>query len=320
MSSSTSSSDRPERVCRGSRKNAGRFVANALLFLALLAGLDVIIGSTLEAGLQRYFGMDGKADILCVGHSRTVLGIDAAMLSRETGLRVAKYAVNGANTADRHAMVRQFLAEHPEVRLVIYDVEAASFSGEGLSSNSYRLFFPFMDNPEMRAYLETQTPSWKDLLLKRVIRTSRYDETTFSLAVRGILGMNQNLKHGRFDEDRARRWIEKGKNRPVRIDPKGRQAFLSTMDFLKSRGVSVLLVDMPTVKVLNEAEWPASREVRVFFRHLDEQYPNAAYCDLSSAYQGNYEIFYDTIHLNAKGQTIVTARIAQEVQKSLQGR
>ncbi|MGC9976066.1 MAG: hypothetical protein ABSC57_05040 [Syntrophales bacterium] len=291
----------------------GSHFVKATVFVILLVGLDLMIGSILEKGLRQYFGMDGKVDILCIGHSRTVLGIDGEMLARGTGLKVAKYAVNGANIVDRYAMIRQFLSEHPEVRLIVYDVEASTFSGDGLSSNSYQLFFPFMDNPEMRAYLESQTQSRTDLLLKRMIRTSRFDEITFSLAMRGLFGMNENLKYGRFDEDRAKRWIEKGKNRPVKIDPKSYHAFLSTIDFVKSRGVAMLLVDMPTVNLLNQVEWPESEKVRDTFRHLKGQYPNIDYCNLSTVYQGNYEMFYDMLHLNAEGQKIVTARLAEKV-------
>jgi hypothetical protein len=295
-----------------------RYLLSALVFVVLLAALDFALGATLEKGLRHYFGMDGKVDILCIGHSRTVLGIDAEMLARETGLKVAKYAVNGANTADRYAMIRQFLSDHPEVRLIIYDVEASTFSDDGLSSNSHRLFFPFMDNPEMKAYLKTQCQSRTDLLLKKMIRTDRYDEVTFFLALRGLFGMNRNLKYGRFDEDRAKQWIAKGKNRPVKVDPKSYQALLSTIDFAKSRGVTVLLVDMPTVSLLNQAEWPASKEVRDVFRRLKARYTNIDYYDLSGVYQDNNEMFYDMIHLNAEGQKIVTARLAEKVKSDLQ--
>lgn len=261
--------------------------------------------------------MDGKVDVLCVGHSRTVLGIDAGMLARETGLKVAKYAVNGANIADRDAMIRQFLSEHPEVQLIIYDVEASTFSSDGLSSNSYRLFFPFIGNPEMGAYLETQCKSRKDLFLKEIVRTARYDETTFSLALRGLLSMNKNLKYGHFDEDRAKRWIAQGKNRPVKINPGSYEVFLTSVDFVKSRGVKMLLVDMPTVKLLNQAEWPASEDVRSIFRRFGEEYSNLDYYDLSTAYQSDYEIFYDMIHLNAEGQKRVTAVLTEKVKRIL---
>lgn len=299
------------------KTGAGRYLLSALIFLALLVALDIAIGITLEKGLKAYFGMNGKVDILCIGHSRTVLGIDAELLSQETGLKVAKYAVNGANISDRYAMIRQFLSEHPEVRLIIYDVEASTFSSDGLSSNSYRLFFPFIDNTEMGTYLQAQCQSWKELVLKRMIRTARYDETTFSLALRGIIGMNRNLKYGRFDEDRARRWIEKGKNRPVKIDTKSYEIFLSTIDFIKSRGILILLVDMPTVGILNQAEWPQSEKVREIFRDFDKHYTILSYLDLSKIYEDKYDIFYDIIHLNTKGQASITMIIGKAVSKIL---
>lgn len=316
MNSSTSSSESLDES-RSSNFLTYSNILRALVFLAVMVGLDLAIGYALEDGLKHYFGMDGKVDVLCVGHSRTILGIDTEMLSRETGLKVSKYAVNGANTVDRDAMIRQFLGEHPEVRLVIYDVEASTFSNDGLSSNSYRLFFPFLDNPEMNSYLRQQCRSRSDLLVRKFVRTARYDEVTFSLALRGTLGMNRNLKYGRFDEGSARRWLKKGKNRPVKIDPKSYQAFRSTIDFLKSQEVPVLLVDMPTVRLLNQAEWPASKGVRDIFRGFGEQYDNVDYFDLSTDYQNEYGMFYDMIHLNAQGQKVVTARLAEKVKGKL---
>lgn len=317
MNSSISSFRKREEPHRKNPSKLSRSFARAAFFVMFLAVIDLMIGSVLDMGLRRYFGMDGKVDVLCVGHSRTVLGIDAEMLSRETGLRVAKYAVNGANIADRDAMIRQFLTEHPEVRLIIYDVEASTFSDDGLSSNSYRLFFPFLDNPEMGAYLNKQGLARSDFWLKKIVRTARYDETTFSLAMRGLLGMNRNLKHGRFDEARARRWIEQGKSRSVKIDSKSYKAFLATVDFVHSRGVTMLLVDMPTVDLLNQAERPASEAVRAMFGKFEEQYTNLDYYDLSTAYESDYGIFYDMIHLNAEGQKIVTSVLTQEVKKRI---
>ena len=313
MNSSISSFRKREEPHRKNPSKLSRSFARAAFFMMFLVVFDLMIGSVLDVGLRRYFGMDGKVDVLCVGHSRTVLGIDAEMLSRETGLRVAKYAVNGANIADRDAMIRQFLTDHPEVRLIIYDVEASTFSDDGLSSNSYRLFFPFLDNPEMGAYLKKQGLASSDFWLKKIVRTARYDETTFSLAMRGLLGMNRNLKHGRFDEARARRWIEQGKNRPVKIDSKSHKVFLSTMDFVHSRGVTMLLVDMPTVDLLNQAERHSSKKVRDVFRNLKKQYKNLSYCNFSTDYQNNYDMFYDMIHLNVIGQKIVTTRLAKKV-------
>jgi len=79
----------------------------------------------------------------------------------------------------------------------------------------------------------------------------------------------------------------------------------------------MLLVDMPTVSLLNQAEWPASEDVRQVFRSLGEEYPNVDYCDLSTVYQTDYRMFYDMIHLNAEGQKIVTTVLAEKVRSDL---
>src|SRR4030095_15251609 len=53
-----------------------RFVSKAMLLLVLFLALDRVAGSILLRGLERYYGMDVPAQVLCVGHSHTVLGID----------------------------------------------------------------------------------------------------------------------------------------------------------------------------------------------------------------------------------------------------
>jgi hypothetical protein len=284
-----------------------------LLFALGLAVADFALDRLLYAGLQRYFGMRGEATVLCVGHSRTVLGIDRAGLQRLSGLPTAKFAVNGANGTDREAMIRFFLARHPEVKVVVYDVEASSFTSRELSSNSYRLFFPFLDQPDMRRYLAREAPSPSEVWVRRIVRTARYDETTFWLAVRGWRADDRNLKAGQIDMGRERERIAQGKARPVRIEPAARDAFLRTVRFVRGRGVRLLLVDMPTADVLNAVDAGAREAVRQTFRDLAASDPGIVYLDLSREYETRHELFYDAIHVNAAGQRVVTERVAGAV-------
>jgi len=106
-----------------------RFLARAALFVAILLLLDYALGAVLTYGLKRYFGIHGNAPVLCVGHSRMVLGTDAEILEQALGVPVAKYTIRGANAADRFAMIRHFLTEHLDVRVILYDVESTSFYG-----------------------------------------------------------------------------------------------------------------------------------------------------------------------------------------------
>jgi len=290
-----------------------RFGLRFVLFTLMLLALDFGVAFVLEDGLRRYYGMNSEADVLCIGHSRTVLGIDADLLAEKLGVGVVKYAVNGANTTDRFAMIRHFLGEHPEVRLIIYDVESTTFSNDGLSSNSYRLFFPFMDDPSMGAYLRPQCHDATEFYLRKFFRTARYDEATFALSIRGFTGRHENLKFGRFDARRATRWIEQGKNRPVKIDPSNLRIFTEMIEYTRSRGVALLLVDMPQVDILNRAELPESETISAIFRSAASKYPHVMYLDLKRVYEHRHEVFYDMIHMNAAGQALVTENIATSI-------
>ncbi len=309
MHSSISSSD-----CESLPKPRWRAdLTRSACFLLLLFVLDRGIGIFLHAGIERYFGLDRPADIVCVGYSRTLLGIDPDLPAKRTGLRVAVYAVNGATQADRHAMVQQFLSEHPETKLLIYDVEAPSFSSENLSSNSYTLFFPFIENPFMNSYLRRSCDSWDEYWLRRVCWSCRYNEVTLWLAIRGWLGLHKNLKYGDFDPARFRWQVNQGKTQPVDVEPEEYRLFMQTIKFATRRGVHVLLVNMPTVDLLNARDKSGQEAVFRIFRCLAKNNPLVLYADYHRAFQHRYGFFYDAIHLNGTGQRALTGLIASYI-------
>jgi len=289
------------------------FLKWAVGFLLVIFLLDYGICAFLDAGLRRYFSLDKPAQVVCVGHSRTMLGIDEALLGRTLGVRAAKFAVNGANTTDRAAMVKYFLTQQPDVKILVYDVEESSFASEGLSANSYRLFFPLIDDPGMAAYLKSQCKSLDEYWLRKIWRTSRYDEVTLSLAFRGWLGVAENLKLQAFNPVMAQRAIEKGRSRPVAVDPANYRVFLNTIAFAKSRGVKVVLVNMPTVDIINRIDAEKREQVRDLFRKLAGADHDVLFLDYSRTFETRYDLFYDTIHMNAKGQRVLTEDLAKRL-------
>jgi len=302
-----------------------------VIFTVLLFVLDYGLCAFLDKGLRRYFGFDRPVEVVFVGHSRTILGIDEELIEKITGLKASKFAVNGANTVDRAAMVRYFLKKQPGVRVVVYDVEESSFSDEGLSANSYRLFFPFIDDPDMADYLKKHCKSADEYWLRKIFRSSRYDEVTLWLSVRGWLGIKENLKLQKFDPALARRAIEKGSSRPAKVDVRQYDVFLNTVCFATARGVKVVLVNMPTVDIINRIDPSGREEVRNLFRDLAGgsaggadcadgtlSFPHApsgnpVFLDYSRTFETRYDLFYDTIHMNAKGQQVLTEEIARQL-------
>jgi len=145
--------------------------------------------------------------------------------------------------------------------------KAPVFTVSGLSANSYRLFFPFIENPEMAAYLRQHTESAVRLRLRQVLRTSRFDEVTLSLAIRGLTGTTRNMKIGKFDPERERRRMAKGRRREAIIDAQQYAVFLETLQFAKQRGVQTVLVHMPTVDILNQFDVEKNRRCARSLQH-----------------------------------------------------
>jgi hypothetical protein len=292
------------------------FLLKALIFVFLMICTDQIISMVCRRGLDDYYTLAQPAKILCVGHSQTVLGIDKVRIEREMGLTVAKFALEGANTSDRLALIRYYLARQPDsVKAVVYDVSAYTFTGEGLSSNSYRLLFPFMENAEVREFVHKNCQSWSEYWLRILFRTPRYNESSLALATRGYLKYWGNLKMGTIDIEMLKNDLQHGRFRRIQFDKANIQVFEDTIAFVRKHGIPLVLVFMPTVDLLNQAE---PEEYRLAVEKLggySARDKGVIFLDYNPYYEHQYSLFYDPIHLNADGQRVVTERLIADLRR-----
>jgi hypothetical protein len=91
-----------------------RFLTRLALFVVVAFVFDRGIAGVLLQGLERYYGLNAPAEILLIGHSHTMLGVDHQLLAEELGAPVAKYARQGATLAERQVMIRQYLDRHAQ--------------------------------------------------------------------------------------------------------------------------------------------------------------------------------------------------------------
>ena len=258
--------------------------------------------------------LNRPCQILCIGHSRTVLGIDAALMERRLGVPVAKYALSGADLADRQVMIRHYFSRQPKsVRLVIYDVDANTFNDQGLSSNSYSLFFPFYDDPIVHAFLRHSCLSSMEFQMRGIFKMLRYDDTTLPLALRGLTHRQENLKHGTVDLERIRRKIARGDIRKILIAPESLKNFSETIRFIQAQGAQVVLAYIPVLDVLNDADRPGHDRVIAFFKQFCAANPGVMFWDYNRDCEHRHELFYDALHLNPAGQQVVTARLVDDI-------
>jgi hypothetical protein len=301
---------------KAQKNTLGRFLIKTSVFLALIILSDQIAGGFLRIGLNRYFGLDVPARILCIGHSHTVLGIDKIGLEKELNTPVAKYARQGADASNRLAMIRHYLAVHPNsVRIIIYDVNAHTFTEKGLSANSYRLFYPFMDIPVIRDYVKKHSSSPGEYWLRRYLKLPRFSEVTLSLSIRGWLRKWTNLKYTQIDIEKTKKQLNQGNFRKISFDPSSSKLFKKTIRLVRSHNIHLVLVYIPTIDLLNEAEHEKYKEAIRIFEEYASKDNGITFLNYNPEIAHRHELFYDPIHLNANGREIFTKYLADNLKR-----
>lgn len=289
-----------------------RRILYTVLFIVVLLACDRIIGLCLNKGLSTYFGLDQHSEVLFIGHSHLMLAVDKTEFENRTHTTVSKYCREGVNVADRYQMVRQFLSlpESDSLRYVIYGVDQFMFTGEGLSDNSYKLFYPFMDNQVMNDYIRSST-DFKDYFLHKVLCTTRYSDALLNSAARGWMHNWSNYKFGNLDVDNLIEQVASDKQRHIKFEGELVGYFEQTLEMLEDRGLTVILVNTPIARPLNDYEPEQYRRFTDYMKQTDATSDNVFYWDLNPEYSERYELFFDPIHLNAEGQKVINEELVE---------
>jgi hypothetical protein len=308
----------PQKRSRVNARPWIALVARGSLLLAVFLINDRVFSDVLERGLKRGYGLDQPADVLCVGHSHTALGIDQQTLAEKLGLRVAKYAMPGANAADRLTMVRHYVETYPSrIKLVVYDVDDHTFTGEGLSANSYSLFYPFMDSPSVESYVRRNAPSIA-YQIRRFIKLTRFNLDSCNASVRGWTRSDANLKRGTADVVRLRQSIDQGDIRRISFDRECFDSFQQTLDFLHQQRIPCVLLYIPTIDVMNEAEPEKHAHAVELLQDYARRFNHVMFLDYNALFSRRHELFYDAVHLNQAGRVLVTRQLAADLRVILE--
>lgn len=287
-----------------------RLIVYILLLPAVFLCLDRTISTALNYGLKQYFGIGSNADILMIGHSHLMLAVDKERLEQGLGVGVAKYCREGVNVFDRQRMIQHYLDTcSAPPKIVLYSVDPFLFTGKDLSSNSYKLFYPFMDSPVMDEYIRQEAPDVWDYWLHKLIHTSRYSDALIGSAVRGWLHDWENLKFGQISEDAFRR----ASLRPIEFEQSYRRIFENSIKLLTDRGIKVMLVNTPVSYGFAHRNPKEYERIISYFRNFAADDNYVCYIDYNPDYSHNYTIFYDLIHMNPRGQKILTERMIRDL-------
>lgn len=291
--------------------NKTKFFIIILSFIISFVVLDYVVAKVLEYGLYRYYGLGTSGEIALVGHSHLMLGVDKTQLEQNLEVEnIAKYTREGVNVIDRYYMIKQLLEKNRNLKTVIYGVDAWTFSGEGLSKNSHRLFYPFLDDNNIEEHIKSND-TYMDYLSKKLIKTSRYNEQLIAGSFRGLLGKWDNLKFGKVDVSKLDREIHNGSYRKINNSPKNIKFFEKTMDLLKRHEVSIVLVYIPVIDKLEQVQQEQFDATMEIFKSFEGD--NVKFINLQKPWSADYNLFYDPIHLNPTGQKIITNELSKRL-------
>lgn len=286
----------------------GRNLRRIFMFFVLLAALDLIVSLVLAKGVERFYGLESKAEVLLIGHSHLMLAVDKKLFEEQTGMRVAKYTREGVNVADRYIMLRHYFSgDSGNCRLVVYGIDPWLFTGEGLSANSYKLFYPFMDNQDVDAYVRSYASDSFDYFSHKWFRSYRFNTTLVNAALRGYLGNWSNLKIGTLDTLQLQKELATGEFRRIRFEKENIAVFRNTLGFLGQSDRTVILLNTPVSGLLRKAVQRDYYKALSMIREMAEPYPNIHVVDLSPRFEGDARLFFDPIHMNPDGQKQVTS-------------
>lgn len=283
-----------------------------LIFFLVDWGIDVF----LRQGLNRYFGLNQPSQILLIGHSHLMLATDKEKLEKGIEMKVSKYCREGVNVSDRFQMISQYLSlpQSNSLQYVFYGVDQFMFTGKGLSKNSHKLFYPFMDNKEMSHYIY-QAESPGGYWLHKIIRTTRYSDALINSSIRGWRKDWSNYKSGYLNVDALQSQIKRGEERHIEFEQELVNEFEKTIQMLISRNIRIILVNPPIAAPLNTTEPEQHRKIISYFQKLATSNPSVYYWDYNQDYSNQYRLFFDPIHLNPEGQQAVTKKLISDFKK-----
>ncbi|PQJ73722.1 hypothetical protein [Polaribacter butkevichii] len=297
-----------------SNKSLKEYLKKGLLFLLLLIILDNGINYFLLNGLYQYYGLYNKNKIALVGHSHLMLGIDKVKMEKELHVNISKYTREGVNIVERDLMINQLLKSNQQLKLIVYAVDAWMFTGEGLSKNSYKQFYPFMGENTIKNYVY-KNASLEDYWQHRLIKSSRYNEGLVSGSFRGYLKSWDNLKVGAVDTITLDSDIKKGNFRRIVSSSKNRRIFENTIKKISEKNIKTILLYVPTTSRYNNAEMEKFNLEIAYFKSIESKFKNVIFLDYNVLYSSNTSLFYDRIHLNPEGQKLVTNSFIEYLQK-----
>jgi hypothetical protein len=302
----------------GFKKQASmaKFFFKMVIFLLVLLAIDLAGSLILKHGLDRYYGLNEEAEILCVGHSRVVWGIDEELLEKRLHRSMAKYAVQGTSLDDHYVMIQQYMEAHPgSAKIMLYIVDDYVF-GKGLGTNQYRLFYPFMDAACIAAHIQMHAATRSEYAARKCLRLLRFSDTTIQSTARmGLTGGKELSPDDTLNILELEKKLAKLKlDEQYCISADNVERFDKILRLARSHGLTLVLLYVPFIDLLDESGKAGHGEALLRFRNYAQADPGIILIEIDHAYAHNHNLFTDATHPNRAGQIYITEQLAEALQ------
>ncbi len=289
------------------------FIKRVLILCALFFLFDFITSVFLIKGLNNYFGFDENPKVLINGSSMAGAGFSKQSIEEQTDLNIAKYTLEGVSVEDRYAMVEQFFEMFPnEDKIVIYEVNPVLFSGMKTSENVYTHFYPYMDDERINAFIKSEADK-KEYLIRKLIRSLRFDSRLMITVMRGYLGNDENVKKNSLDSAAIIQLYQQRGLADVVMREDKVELFEKTVSLVLENNSEVLLIMMPMHQAkLETFDETGYNELISYLEVFSSSNAKVDFINLNldSLIQdaGN---FSDPLHYNAYGQDKIDKIISE---------
>jgi len=291
------------------------FIRRTILLFGLFFLLDFLISLILLTGLNKYYGIYQKPEVLINGSSMTMSGFSRTDMEQITKKKIACYSHEGVSVVERFAMIDYFFRICPQgVNTVIYEVNPLMFSSTKTADNVYTIFYPYLDNRLIDRFVKDRASN-KEYYTNKIIRTKRFESRIIGDIISGYLGKYNNIKTNTLDTLAILQFIDLNGHIDVMMKQSSIEVFENTMDEIRAHNSVILLIMMPMYylkyQTFNEEGY---NKLCKYFEDYCLSASDTKFLDMnqdSIIYQAGY--FSDPLHLNAYGQSYVTQKVSSYI-------
>ncbi|GAK96470.1 hypothetical protein JCM19294_1983 [Nonlabens tegetincola] len=304
------------------------FIALSTLILNILLG-KLVDGLLVNIDYSSYSHWNDivnekiNADILILGSSRGQVGYNTKIIENNLQFKTFNCSYNAGGYNLQRAKYNIYRENNKKPDIVIQNIDLAHFYPTSNLPNKESIL-PVLENYNIQENLYNKFSLKEIGLLKyasrtriplKILRYYCFDSFDYVKNINGYTAISKKFAIDRYNIERFKTHYYQSFNKDMD------EGITNTLDFVKelnSKNTIVFLVWLPEHRIRLNTTVDLRNEVIQLINKYVEQNDKVHFIDLSDdAISDDSLYFYDTFHLNEKGATLISNKIANTIKDSL---